>query len=828
MFRPLSLLFVLASTTMTTHAQVAITELVQSNIDGIMDDRNEFPDSWVELRNDSQKNINLADYKIGLTADPADAWALSQKTLAPGGYALVYCDKEATGLHTDFRLETGKGGAVYLFSKGQLVSSVTEIPKQPSPGIAYAYDDAAKQWGYVISPTPASANISPRALGVLPEPIFSLPAGVYSSQQSVALSLPADAPQGAVVRYTIDGTEPTSASPVYNLPIAVVRTLAVRAKIFCEGWASPRAVTHSYILPDHKMTLPIISITTDDRYFNDKKIGILVDGNYSSQQKNYQYDWRRPVNLELFEPDSDESSSAVSMATTYEPRLNQLCEVRVMGAASRGCSLKSLAVYAHKRFGQKRFEYEFFPNQRPGTDKFKSFLLRNAGNDFDYLYMRDAIIQRTVASHTDVDWQAWRPAIIYINGVYRGLLNIRDRSNDDNIATYYDGLEDIDMIKNNWELQHGSWDHYNAFTSFYNEHGHTWDEYSRWIDLDEYITVMAMNLYYSNFDFPGNNIVFWRPRTPDGRWRIIVKDTDYSLGIYDNPSNYNIVKWINNADYDGGLAWANKWEHTRLFRRLMEDLDFRRTFLERSAIYMGDFMNERGTRATWDAMYNLIRDEYPHHRDLINRWWPNYSQELTKARSWLSARTVQHYNHLATYYTMGAPTPLIINASLPFATLQGFRVSFNDVELSEGIFNGRFYEGSEIHLRPRPATEDDVEAYRRMKLCAEGALPVTFSEDVAPQQVIGWRVTTIGTNGTQTVHEYDTPELDLTMPSCACLQIVAITEAASAIEQHLADTRADLPFTTYDLQGRPSTTARPAGIYLQSDGHGHHRKVVIR
>ena len=82
-----------------------------------------------------------------------------------------------------------------------------------------------------------------------------------------------------------------------------------------------------------------------------------------------------------------------------------------------------------------RLDYEFFPDQKPGLTDFKSLLLRNAGNDFDYLYMRDAIIQRTVASHVDIDWQAWRPAIVYINGVYKGMLNIRERSNEDYVYT---------------------------------------------------------------------------------------------------------------------------------------------------------------------------------------------------------------------------------------------------------------------------------------------------------------------------------------------------------------------------------------------------------
>ena len=42
-----------------------INELMQSNIDCIMDDLNDFPDSWVELYNPSVTAVNLQDYKIG-------------------------------------------------------------------------------------------------------------------------------------------------------------------------------------------------------------------------------------------------------------------------------------------------------------------------------------------------------------------------------------------------------------------------------------------------------------------------------------------------------------------------------------------------------------------------------------------------------------------------------------------------------------------------------------------------------------------------------------------------------------------------------------------
>ena len=142
------------------------------------------------------------------------------------------------------------------------------------------------------------------------------------------------------------------------------------------------------------MTLPVIAISTNSKYLNDPKIGIYVDGTYKSGKKNYEYDWRRPIHFEYFEGENTPSS------------LNQLCETRIMGGATRSSKFKSLAVYANKRFGIKRLEYEFFPDQKPGLTDFKSIALRNAGNDFDYLFMRDAIIQRTMAQHVDLDWQA--------------------------------------------------------------------------------------------------------------------------------------------------------------------------------------------------------------------------------------------------------------------------------------------------------------------------------------------------------------------------------------------------------------------------------------
>lgn len=723
-------------------ARLMVNELMQSNIDCVMDDLKDFPDSWVELYNGGTTSARLSRYRLGLTPDIKESSPLPSLRVAAGGRVLVYCDKVGDGLHLPFRLESGKGSAVYLFRDGQLVDYVSGLKKQPAPNISYGRSsDGADEWGYQLTPTPNTPN----AGGIcshdhlLGDPVFSQSGRVFTDSPTfqLALTAPDGSPVGTEVRYTTDGTEPTRQSTLYTHPLNISTTTVIRAKLFCEGWLSPRSTTHSYILFPHQLTLPVVSIATDDSYLNDAKTGIFA--NNSGEKRN---DWRRPINIEFFFDGENTPSN-----------LNQLCETRVAGAASRGFSKKSMAIYAHKRFGTKRFEYEFFPDQCPGLTDYKSLMLRNAGNDFDYLYMRDAIVQRAMATYQDLDWQAWRPAIVYINGQYHCMLNIRERGNEDNVYTHYDGLEDIDLIENWGDLKEGTWDAYNQFKAFYSEQGHTLAEYEQWMDCEEFANLMAMNLFFCNLDFPGNNIIMWRPRTEGGRWRWIAKDCDYTMGIYGDRVEYNILEWLYNPNYDGNRNWgANSSSATRLFRRLMDDPDFRRLFIDRTAIYLGDILSERKVRQLMDAMFEQIKYEYPFHRELINRWWPNYYDELGKALLWLSKRPAIFYQQLADFYQLGSPIPMTVNGKRADAPI--VNITFNGVRLSEGLFNGKFFPGREITLSGE--AEDGKE-------------------------VTGWKVLQVAGAGTITQYEVNGPQLTMTMPQCLQLVLTPITGDDSAI-----------------------------------------------
>ena len=792
---------------------LVINELMQSNVETIMDDTKEFPDSWVELYNPTDAAINLKDYKIGTKDKASKAWQLPDKTVEAKGYIIIYCDKEGlenNRLHTDFRLESGKDGNLYLFKGSEIVDQLTGMAKMPAPDIAYGREtDGSETWGYELKPTPGALNEGGvvKAKQILGAPVFSEKGRVSTSNTTInlTLSLPDGAPEGAVIRYTTDGSEPITTSKQYTAAITINKTTVIRAKLFCEGWLSPASTAQSFIFHPRAMTIPIFSVLTNDKYLNDKEIGLFANNNSKEDKKLH--DWRRPVNIEFF--------NAPGTGSIF----NQLSETRIQGGASRGNALKSMVFYANKRFDpdHKRFSYEFFPDQKPGITEFKSFSLRDGGNDFGDLYFRDLIIQRTMASHTDLDWQAGHSAVLYINGEYMGMLNIRERSNEDNVYSNYNGLEDLDMVEIGHEeingvnmfeeeLKEGTDDFYNAFKAFYSEKGHTLAEYEQWMDVSEYLNVAAMNLFYGNNDWPGNNTVFWRPNDKDKdsglpkRFRVIVKDTDFGLGLYGKKPDYNMLDLLYHPENHQGEAWAYTEPATRLLKNLLEDPDALKMFIDKCCIFMGDFMNADGTGKIIDLIKNEAMEEFVAHRDKYNagnEWWhpdnrADIENKFNDAKKWLagyteqgwwgqsttySPRTDYFYKHIGQQWNLGTPVALKINQNK-----QDVDITVNSIKLSEGTFDGKFFANRELTITGT-APEGKV--------------------------VKGWLL-----SGARN-EEVDGNELTINMTS-STLRIEPILDVSEGIETIENSTLTNQSSPIYDLSGKKITTPKAGNIYIQN------------
>ena len=93
---------------------------------------------------------------------------------------------------------------------------------------------------------------------------FSVPGGVYTNELTVELST---RPSSAVIRFTLDGTEPTTNSTAYAAPLTVTNSTLIRARIFEVGVPPGPVLAQTYTLLDpdlfdYSSNLPLVIINT--------------------------------------------------------------------------------------------------------------------------------------------------------------------------------------------------------------------------------------------------------------------------------------------------------------------------------------------------------------------------------------------------------------------------------------------------------------------------------------------------------------------------------------------------------------------------------------
>jgi len=677
-------------------AKVWINEFMQSNIDLVRDDLQEFPDSWIELYNDSDEPVDIINWTISNVSIYQNGWKINKSfILQPESYLLIYADKAEQGLHTNFRLETSSGGSIFLFdADGNQVDAVVNIPKQPAPNIARGrISDGGPSWAYFINATPGSENTGKTSNVLLPQPVFSQTGGIFKDTVFVNLSIPPLAPSTIVlsdIYYTLDNSEPTLESPSYTEELIISKTTVVRAKLIHPNYLNDLSKVHSYIIVEKDPPLPVISISTDSTYLWDEEFGLYCIGNGeygliangTTYPANWNNDWRRPINLEYF---TNESKTSV---------INQFCEFRIAGGWSRALPQKSFIAYAKKRFGTNRFYYDFF-EEKPNQN-IKSFMIRNAGNDFMYSHFRDAACQLFFGGKVDIDYQAFQPAITYLNGNYWGIMNLRERSEEDFILANY-GLEDIDVVEN-WrgELKTGdlvAWNQLmNELRKPYSQRNYKWimDQ----IDINEFINYMILQIYVSNTDFPISNVSMWRPHSTGGKWRFILKDLDFGLGtVIDlNPVTHNALEYNTENDDDC----------RKLFNSLLMQDFFKKDFYSRFAIYMGDIFNYTSTSQIIDSIKTLIE---PAMQDHIARWAPEirrpmdmnlWHHEISKMKEWCNGRNAEVYKHLRDFFFLGDITGLEFT---PPSDFEMPPVYINGVRMRNSGLNGSFFQKENLDLR---------------------------------------------------------------------------------------------------------------------------------
>jgi hypothetical protein len=410
--------------------------------------------------------------------------------------------------------------------------------------------------------------------------------------------------------------------------------------------------------------VPVISINIKEEDFFSDSTGIYVPGDvynengYGSQHwgqpwANYHQsgtEWERVVSMEVFEG--------------VERVLHQDLGVRIHGGGSRALPMKSLRLYARNAYGESTMAYDFFGDAR--YNAYKRLLLRNSGQDFFSrgVMFRDGFMQLMV-SGLRVETMAYRPSIVYLNGEYWGIHNIRERYDHHYFERKYGIAEgEFDLLDYVGTAEYGNGAAYAEIRDYLVEadmrDSTAYDFASERIDLGNVIDYQASQMFIGNNDWPANNAKFWRyagvatdafgPR--DGRFRWLLYDTDF--GFNGSPTygvTHNMLKFATDSTATG---WPNAAWSSVIMRRLLENDQFREQFIVRSADLLNSVYASEYTLGMLNDMAGVVE---PLIGDHVSRWnhvsntnlWRN---NVNLMRTFAAQRPGYVWGHYVDYFNL--------------------------------------------------------------------------------------------------------------------------------------------------------------------------------
>ncbi len=477
---------------------------------------------------------------------------------------------------------------------------------------------------------------------------FSVPSGFYADD----IELEMTSNSSGDIRYTLDGTDPTFESPIYNQPITVEDRNAesnsisniptnpattyfkyvwkvpsgnipkmriVKATLFNNSIPISKVFYQEYFIdaPLSDIEMPIFSIIADSVGLFGYEEGIYVPG------KDYDDDpdtWQ-PGNY--YERGSDwERVAQVSFYENKNLVVRQKVIMDMHGGGSRIMPCKSIRLAAKSSLGNEYFEFPFFKNKN--WTKYKRILLRNSGQDFYRSLFADVLLQ-SLLKNQNVEYQASRQVVVFVNGAYWGIHNLREKYDKYYFENYHDGdLEDIDYMEIAMEYiaKEGSTQDYEnmneALLNLDLSIDENYQTIASQIDIDNYIDYHISKIYGGGTDWTGNNERIWRTHNQGSRWRWVGNDYDDIFQELEKDSYQHATR----TDWE---QWPNPEWATRLFRQLMTNRNFAIQYKNSLRFHLDNTYSSANVIAAIDSLTQIYRPEMPRH---IQRW--NYPDSLEK------------------------------------------------------------------------------------------------------------------------------------------------------------------------------------------------------
>lgn len=654
--KKLALLLVLLCFTTLTYSQVVINEYSCSNVNGPLDSFNDNED-WVELYNTSGTPFDLTGYYLSDKSGNLLKWQIPSGTVPANGHLMIYCSRRGTvvggEIHPNFNLKQTRNEWIVLTNPGGVVVDSLKIVNMTQMDHSVGRStDGAPDWKLFTTPTPGASNVGAVEF-YEPKPVFSHAPGFYSGAIDVTITC---ANPNATIRYTLDGTDPGPASTVYTGPVNIPNTAVLRAIAYDVNPPSFVETNTYFINEDHGV--PVVSVCSGDLY------DLVANGNQGPDDIGA---------FELFEQNG-------AFIDEGQGHFNK------HGNDSWAYPQRGFDFIMRDQFGYNdEVDHLIFPNDTD-RDKFQRLILKpGASDNYPFepggAHIRDAFIH-TLSIRADMllDERTWRPCVVYLNGQYWGVYEIREKADDHDYTEYYYDQDKFNLqYLKTWGA---TWQEYgapNAQTDWDNlvnyvmannmAPGPDFDYVKsqlKWASLCDYF---MFNSYVVNQDWLNWNTAWWRGMDPNGskkKWRYVLWDMDASFGHYINftgipdPTANADPCNVENLPNPGGQG------HTDILEKLInENPDVEQYYVTRYIDLINTHFSCAYMNQLLDSMINEIAPEMVDH---VARWGGSvagWQANVQQMRDFIDARCIAMEQGLIDCYSLTGPFDVTFDVEPP-------------------------------------------------------------------------------------------------------------------------------------------------------------------
>lgn len=493
-------------------------------------------------------------------------------------------------------------------------------------------------------------------------PSFSQPHGIYDNPFQLKIE---SQWTDAVIRYTLDGSEPTINSSIYNGEMTISSNTIIRAKSFRPNGDSSQSVTATYLFPesilaqpnnpegypdtwgpyceisgtaiadyemDPEMTqdktlrnkiieglysLPVLSIVTDkDNFFlhdiDDVHGGIYIytgtpvgDGTGRG--------WERPVSFELF-------------GGPQHHDLYVNCGVKIHGGHGRLPEKNpkhSMRLVFKPEFGPKKLDYPIYGHDH--TNEYNALIIRTAfgnawqhwdgGNRKAAQYTRD-MWARSMQKKMGHPSSFGMYVHVFINGMYWGMYCLTERIDDSYCATnfggkksYYDIIKVEEFEGEGITVEDGDIDEWNEMLNLVKQAASSRDSYQELLGIDDEgqrKKNTSQLLDVDNFiDYMLINQYAGNTDWDQHNWYAFRNRSDGKTG-------FRFICWDSELIFgsvtQNVLGINHKNCPSYIFNTLMSNKAFYHKYIDRAYKHLthGGLLTEKSVVAVWDSLYSII------------------------------------------------------------------------------------------------------------------------------------------------------------------------------------------------------------------------------